>query len=124
MKKKPDIAILQGLLFTYSIENTDDLEREEIIISKNVNNNAELSELFDILTKPEFLSYREDEQIWFIETIEHYLSKGDDFESVFYLFCTYFENDIIDKRAFMTVLLERLKSYHNEADTYKSKAVK
>jgi hypothetical protein len=75
MKRKPDLAILQGLLFTYSTENTKNLEREEVITSKNVNSTTELSELFDILSKPEFLSYKEDEQVWFIETIEHYLSK-------------------------------------------------
>ena len=115
MKKKPNIAILQGLLFTYSIENTKDLEREEIIVSKDINNETELSELFDILTKPEFLSYRPDEQIWFIETLEHYLSTAEDFESVFYLFDTYFEDDIIDKKVFMRVLLKCLKNYNRGA---------
>ncbi|MBT1262332.1 hypothetical protein KUA23_13170 [Pseudomonas pergaminensis] len=119
MKRKPDLAILQGLLFTYSTENTKDLEREEVITSKNVNSKAELSELFDILTKPEFLSYKEDEQVWFIETIEHYLSKEEDFESIFYLFDTYFEDEITNKRAFMAVLLERLKSYRNETELHK-----
>ncbi|WP_339468680.1 hypothetical protein [Pseudomonas sp. EL_65y_Pfl1_R83] len=115
MKKKPSLAILKGLLFTYSTENTKNLEREEIIASKNVNNTAELSELFDILTKPDFLLYRKDEQTWFIETIEHYLSKKENFESVFYLLDTYFEDNITNKRAFMEVLLERLKDYSNEA---------
>lgn len=118
MKRKPDLAILQGLLFTYSTENTKTLEREEVITSKNVNSTTELSELFDILTKPEFLSYKEDEQVWLIETIEHYLSKEEDFESVFYLFDTYFEDDITNKRAFMTVLLERLKSYRSKTELH------
>lgn len=118
MKRKPDLAILQGLLFTYSTENTKSLEREEVITSKNINSTTELSQLFDILTKPEFLSYKEDEQVWLIETIEHYLSKGEDFESVFYLFDTYFEDDITNKRAFMTVLLERLKSYRSKTESH------
>ncbi len=112
MKKKPNLAILQGLLFTYSIENTKNLEREETIVSKDINNETELSELFDSLTKPEFLSYRECEQIWFIETIEYYLSIDEDFESVFYLFDTYFEDDITNKRDFMRVLLKCLKNYN------------
>lgn len=112
MKKKPNLAILQGLLFTYSIENTKNLEREETIVSKDINNETELSELFDNLTKPEFLSYRECEQIWFIETIEYYLSIDEDFESVFYLFDTYFEDDITNKRDFMRVLLKCLKNYN------------
>lgn len=120
MNKKPDLEILQGLLFTYSIENTKNLEREEIIASKNINNKTELSELFDELTKPDFLSYREDEQEWFIETIQHFLSANNDFESVFYLFDTYFEDNIIDKRGFMKTLLNCLKKYQEDANTIKT----
>ncbi|MCJ7960331.1 MAG: hypothetical protein MUW57_28260 [Pseudomonas sp.] len=120
MNKKPDLEILQGLLFTYSIENTKDLEREEIIASKNINNETELSELFDELTKPNFLSYREDEQEWFIETIQHFLSANNDFESVFYLFDTYFEDDITDKRGFMKTLLNCLKKYQEDANAIKT----
>lgn len=120
MNKKPDLEILQGLLFTYSIENTKDLKREEIIVSKDINNETELSELFDILTKPYFLSYREDEQEWFIETIQHFLSANNDFESVFYLFDTYFEDNIIDKRSFMKTLLNCLKKYQEDANTIKT----
>ncbi|MGY3026023.1 hypothetical protein ACVWXR_003858 [Pseudomonas lurida] len=120
MNKKPDLEILQGLLFTYSIENTKNLEREEIIASKNINNETELSELFDELTKPDFLSYREDEQEWFIETIQHFLSANNDFESVFYLFDTYFEDNIIDKRGFMKTLLNCLKKYQEDANTIKT----
>lgn len=120
MNKKPDLEILQGLLFTYSIENTKNLEREEIIASKNINNETELSELFDELTKPDFLSYREDEQEWFIETIQHFLSANNDFESVFYLFDTYFEDNITDKRGFMKTLLNCLKKYQEDANTIKT----
>lgn len=120
MNKKPDLEILQGLLFTYSIENTKDLKREEIIVSKDINNETELSELFDELTKPDFLSYREDEQEWFIETIQHFLSANNDFESVFYLFDTYFEDNIIDKRGFMKTLLNCLKKYQEDANIIKT----
>ncbi|KTC43287.1 hypothetical protein AO262_36220 [Pseudomonas fluorescens ABAC62] len=115
MKNKPDLKILQGLLFTYCIENTKNLEREETIASKNINDETELSELFDQLTKPEFLSYKESDQTWFIETIEHYLSTDDNFESVFYLFDTYFEDEIADKRSFMKTLANCLKSYKSES---------
>ncbi len=34
MKNKPDLQILQGLLFTYRIENIINLESEKIITSK------------------------------------------------------------------------------------------
>lgn len=117
MKKKPSLEILKGLLFTYCTENTKNLEREEIIVSKNINDEGELTELFKILTRPEFLSYQKDEQLWFIETIEHFLSTEENFEGVFYLFDTYFEDDINDKRAFMSILLDCLKGYYNEATT-------
>ena len=117
MKRQPQLSILKGLLFTYCIENTRSLEREEIIASKNINNPRELTELFDALTKPEFYTYTPEEQSWFIETIKHYLSIDETFDSVFYLFDTYFEDDIIDNRAFMKTLLECLIRYQSEATT-------
>lgn len=115
MKRQPKLSILRSLLFTYDIENTKDVEREEIIVSKNVNNRQELCELFDNLTKPEFFTYTKEEQQWFIDTISHYLSINDTFDSVFYLFDTYFEDKIIDQRHFMKVLLECLVRYQVEA---------
>ncbi|WP_237235747.1 hypothetical protein [Pseudomonas sp. R76] len=51
------MEIIYGLLFTYNIENTDNLEREALISSKNANKEKELTEIFDALTKPEFLAY-------------------------------------------------------------------
>lgn len=120
MGKKPSLPILRGLLFTYCIENTKNLEREEIISSKNINDESELSELFHTLTKPEFLSYLEDEQKWLIETIEHYLSTDESFESVFHLFDTYFEDEILDKRLFIKVLLDCLKLYRLELNDTKT----
>ncbi|WP_331716173.1 hypothetical protein [Pseudomonas trivialis] len=56
--KKLDLAILRGLLFTYCIENCRDAEREQIIASKNTNNEKKLSELLNTPTKPEFFSYK------------------------------------------------------------------
>lgn len=117
MKRRPQLSILRGLLFTYCIENSRNLEREEIIVSKNVNNPKELKELFDALTKPEFYTYTLEEQDWYIETIRHYLSTEETFDSVFYLFDTYFEDDINDNKAFMSVLLECLIRYRTEATT-------
>jgi len=37
MKRQPKLAILRGLLFLFDIDNIDDVEREEMIASKNVN---------------------------------------------------------------------------------------
>nr|WP_237151372.1 hypothetical protein [Pseudomonas sp. ADAK18] len=106
--------MLRGLLFAYNIENIKDLEREEIIVSKNVNCRKELTKLFDTLTKPEFFTYTHEEQKWFIDTINHYLSVDESFDSVFYLFDTYFEDETIDRREFMSVLVECLIRYQIE----------
>lgn len=112
MKLKPNLSILQGLLFTYCIENTRDVDREELITSINVNHHEELTWLFDELTKPEFMKYRQDEREWYINTLQHFLSTGESFESIFYLFDTYFDDEIIDKRQFMKTLLDCLSRYN------------
>lgn len=112
MKKNPSMSIIRGLLFTYDIENTDDLERECLISSKNINNEKELTELFDELTKPDFLSYTKPEQEWFIDSIEHFLSTEDSFDAVFKTMATYFSEPVIDQKKFMQTLLSRLKHYN------------
>lgn len=111
VKNKPSMSIIRGLLFTYDIENTDDLEREILIASKDINNEKELSELFDELTKPEFLLYTKIEQDWFIDSIDHYLSINDSFDAVFKTMATYFNTPVSDQRKFMKVLLSNLKQY-------------
>ncbi|MBL4981152.1 hypothetical protein [Pseudomonas fluorescens] len=116
MKLTPELSILRSLLFTYSIENYDDSERERFIASKNVNNETELAELFEKLTKPEFLSYKPEIQQWHIDTLHYYLNTDENFDSVFYLFDTYFDDKIIDHRQFMTVLLRCLLHYKIESD--------
>lgn len=115
MQNKPSMEIIRGLLFTYDIENADDLEREKFISSKNVNNEKELIELFDQLTKPDFLTYTKPEQEWFIYSIEYYLSINDNFDAVFKKMATYFSDDIIDQQAFMRTLLNSLKHYGNSS---------
>lgn len=115
MKNPPNLHIIRGLLFTYNIENTRDSEREELIVSKNINDAKELSELFDALTKPEFISYTKEDQDWFISTLRHYLDINDTFDSVFYLFDTYFDDEISDQRHFMKVLLECLIRYQTQS---------
>ncbi|AZF11295.1 hypothetical protein C4J93_3099 [Pseudomonas sp. R2-37-08W] len=66
---------------------------------------------------PEFYTYTLEEQDWYIETIRYYLSTEETFDSVFYLFDTYFEDDINDNRAFVKTLLECLTRYRTEATT-------
>ena len=121
MRLEPRLSIIQGLLFTYCTENSQDLAREAFITSKNVNNEHELKELFEKLTKPEFLRYKNDERSWHIKTLQHFLATEESFESVFYLFDTHFADEISDKRKFMKVLLESLLSYEAEANSSDSK---
>lgn len=113
MKNKPSMSIIRGLLFTYDIENTDNLEREKVIASKDVNNERDLIKLFDELTKPEFLAYTKNEQEWFIDSIAHFLATDDSFDAVFKKMATYFSAPVIDQKKFMHVLLSCLKNYYN-----------
>lgn len=115
MKLLPKLSIIRSLLFTYSFDNYDDPDRERFIVSKNVNDDKELSELFDKLTKPEFLHYKKEEREWYINTLEYFLKTDENFDSVFYLFDTYFDDEITDQRQFMKILLECLARYHAEA---------
>ncbi|NWC95899.1 MULTISPECIES: hypothetical protein [unclassified Pseudomonas] len=115
MKLKPKLSIIRSLLFTYNIENTKDLEREEIIVSKDVNDDKQLAELFDELTKPEYILYNNEERQWYIDTLEHFLNTAETFDSIFYLFDTYFDEEIFDQRQFMRVLLGCLIRYQAEA---------
>ncbi|WP_392893645.1 hypothetical protein ACF6ZU_15000 [Pseudomonas migulae] len=111
MKGSYSIDDIRGLLFVFDIENTDDEEREEIIASKNVNDDGELSELFDNLIKPEFFVYREKERESLINTIEHFIDLDDDFDRVFKKMTNYFDDEVIDQRRFMVILLRCLQRY-------------
>jgi hypothetical protein len=115
MKSKPSKTALIGLLFIFNIENSKDERREEIIVSKNVNDAAELSELFDILLKPEFSRYPPGAQDKYIEVISYYLEAGDSFDDLFEDMDTYFDQEIDDQRHFMEVLLSCLKRYQSES---------
>ena len=111
MKRTQSMSTIRGLLFTYDIENADDLERENLISSKNINNKKELIELFDELTKSEFLSYIKPEQERLIESIEYYLAIKDNFDAALNTMTTYFSTPVTDQQAFMRTLLDRLKQY-------------
>jgi len=111
MKNKYKIVDIKNLLFVFDIENTRSDEREKIIVSKDVNNDKELAELFDALLKSEFLDYTTQEQISLTETVAHFLNEGDNFDYVFGRMTTYFDEDVMDQRRFMQVLLSCLRRY-------------
>lgn len=115
MKSKPSMVVLRSLLFVFDIENTKNAAREEIITSKDVNNDQELAELFDLLLESAFLKYRPDERRWFIGAIMYLLDAGDNFDEVFSKMDTYFDSEVEDQRRFMKVLLDRLKYYHSRS---------
>ncbi|URM28566.1 hypothetical protein LLY42_02640 [Pseudomonas frederiksbergensis] len=114
MKRLPKLSILRGLLFLFDIDNIDSDEREEIIVSKNINDEAELAELFDMLMRPEFISYSNSDREWYIDTLIYYLDIGESFDSVFDKITTYFDDEVEDRRKFMQVLLNCLLRYQAE----------
>ena len=114
MKRPPKLSILRGLLFLFDIDNVDSVEREEIIVSKDVNDETELAELFDLLMKPEFTIYSDDDRAWYIDTLIYYLEREESFDSVFEKLTTYFDDEIEDQRKLMRVLLACLLRYQAE----------
>lgn len=114
MNKDYSLWSVRGLLFVFDIENTRDINREEIIVSKDVNDDRELSELFDVLIRPEFFDYDEKERQRLIDTLVYFLDCGDTFDEVFTKMDTYFDDEVLDQRQFMRVLLERLRVYQLE----------
>lgn len=116
MKNSYDIWDIRSLLFVFDIENTRDLKREEIIVSKDVNDEQELTELFDVLMRPEFFIYSKKERQLLIDTLVHFLDCGDSFDGVFSKIDTYFDDDVKDQRKFMMVLLNCLQCYQSEKD--------
>lgn len=114
MKNPYDMHDIWGLLFVFSIENTHDVAREEIITSKNVNDDEELGRLFDLLIRPEFLFYSQKEQVLLINTLSYFLENGDGFDRVFLNLDTYFDDVVNDQRQFMRVLLASLMRYQAE----------
>ena len=115
MKNTYDLHDIWGLLFVFSIENTHDVTREEIITSKNVNDDEELAQLFDLLIRPEFLFHSSEEKIMLINTLSYFLDSGDSFDRVFLNLDTYFDDVVNDQRQFMRVLLASLMRYQAES---------
>ncbi|MHC8389834.1 hypothetical protein ACYZTM_17755 [Pseudomonas sp. MDT2-39-1] len=114
MKNSYDIWDIRSLLFVFDIENARDLKREEIIVSKDVNDENELTELFDLLLRPEFFIYSQKERQLLVDTLEYFLGCGDNFDGVFSKIDTYFDEDVKDQRGFMMVLLNCLQRYKSE----------
>ncbi|QGA51508.1 hypothetical protein [Pseudomonas brassicacearum] len=114
MKNTYDMHDVWGLLFVFSIENTHDVAREEVITSKNVNDDEELGQLFDLLIRPEFLFHSQKEQVLLINTLSYFLENGDSFDRVFLNLDTYFDDVVNDQRQFMRVLLASLMRYQAE----------
>jgi len=71
--------------------------------------------LFDALLKSEFLDYTPREQVSLTDTIAHFLKEGDSFDRVFGQMTTYFDDDVLDQRRFMQVLLKCLVKYQLES---------
>lgn len=113
-KNSYNIEFIRSLLFVFDIENADDEERERLISSKNVNDQKELSDLFDEVLRSEFFAYKQKGREVLINTISYYLNKNDNFDRVFDRMTTYFDDDVVNQRRFMEVLLMCLQRYQLE----------
>ncbi|MNV20848.1 hypothetical protein D3C71_1117690 [compost metagenome] len=116
MKDLYNIASIRGLLFVFDIENADDEEREALIASKNVNDEKELADLFDLVLRPEFFAYEQKGRETLINTVAYFLNKNDNFDRVFERMTTYFDDEVVDRAKFMKVLLMCLQRYQKESD--------
>ena len=114
MKPKPSIMPLIRLLFVFNVENALTDGQEKIIVSKDVNLDSALSELFDIFLRPQFINRPHNVLEEYIGVISYYLDAGDNFDSLFEQMETYFDQEIHDQRHFMEVLLRCLKCYQSE----------
>jgi len=61
------------------------------------------------------LDYTPREQVSLTDTIAHFLKEGDSFDRVFGQMTTYFDDDVLDQRRFMQVLLKCLVKYQLES---------
>lgn len=109
-----DMVVLRSLLFVFDIENTVSDAREAFIASKNVNCEVELVQLFDVLLKSDFLTFKFCEREWFIDKLSFYLAENNGFDEIFSKITTYFDDDVKDRRLFMRVLLKCLMKYQAE----------
>ncbi|MBC3207997.1 hypothetical protein HU755_14440 [Pseudomonas sp. SWRI111] len=117
MNFKPDISILPGFLFIFDIDYPHSESVEELICWADVNDCSDLSNVFDSVIRPEFLSYSEGDKCWLIETIASCLDENNSFEGVFAKRSLLFSDEIEDARMFMSTLLERLRAYRQETIT-------
>ncbi|MCV4286260.1 hypothetical protein [Pseudomonas capsici] len=120
MKQNLELYDLRNLLFIFDIDYSDDTDREEIIVSKNVNSKKELAELFDIFILPDFLSRPKFARDSLIKTLTSSLEKDVSFNMIFDSLSTYFDDEIEDQRQFMEVLLECLVKYEKNAQSSNS----
>ncbi|MEN5044538.1 hypothetical protein [Pseudomonas koreensis] len=114
MKVKPSISILTGFLFLFDIDYPHEESVEELICLADVNDYSELSKVFDIVVRPDFLNYSEDDRCWLIETISFFLNENDSFKAIFEKRSFLFSDEIEDGRFFMSTLLGRLQAYQQE----------
>jgi hypothetical protein len=111
MKLQPTLDILPSLLFAFDVDSDQNVEAEEQIASTDINNELELTKLFDAFIMPDFTSRIASEQQWYIDSLTFYLEKNESFNRIFSDMTTYFPAPPSNKRNFMKTLLNCLKKY-------------
>lgn len=114
MKFKPDISILAGLLFVFDIDYPHEESVLDEICSTDVNDPIALSRIMDLVLKPTYQKFLEDEQQWHVDTLRHFLDKGESFKSVLERRSFLFTDAVADGSEFMRILYLCLIRYQRK----------
>ncbi|WP_027922051.1 hypothetical protein [Pseudomonas sp. URMO17WK12:I12] len=114
MKFEPDVSILPGLLFVFDIDYPHEESVLDEICSTDVNDPIALSRIMDLVLKPTYQRFLEDEQQWHVNTLRHFLDKGESFKSVLEKRSFLFSDEVVDGREFMRILYLCLMRYQRE----------
>lgn len=66
------------------------------------------------MLRPEFFAYAMRERESLINTVAHFLDINDSFDRVFDKMTTYFDDEVVDQREFMKILLVCLRRYQQD----------
>ncbi len=111
MKKSKELMSLLSLLKVFDVNFANDEDCMKIQ-GLDVNNSADVIKAVNTLLLPEYSIYSQDAQDRLLESLRKYTSNPDeDFELLFEEIALVFDDEVIDKRAFMSALLVGIESF-------------
>lgn len=111
LKYPPDISILPGLLFVFDIDCPHGDSVLDEICSTDVNDPIALARILDLVLKPTCQRFLEDEQQWHVDTLRHFIDKGENFKCVLEKRSFLFSDEVADSTEFMRILYSCLIRY-------------